>query len=162
MWALGLQQACPAYPQRRVHAWRSLPTPRLRRLRRAQTDFLSAATANALTTVLAGFAFTTHILPKISLLPAFVAGFTRVFTMATPGIVNLPAFFTSVAATLARLSRTDVTSFFFISSPSAMACARPPLLMTGPAFFIAFIGAMARMRGEYAAWTVASPPCLSH
>merc|ERR1719476_337089 len=52
----------------------------------------------AFTTVFAGFALTTHILPKISLLPAFVAGLTRVLTMATPGMVNFPVFFTSLAA----------------------------------------------------------------
>merc|ERR1739844_810593 len=34
---------------------------------------------------------------------ALVAGFTRVFTMQRPGITNLPALFTSLVATPARL-----------------------------------------------------------
>merc|ERR1719454_880493 len=66
--------------------------------RRAQTDFLSAATAKALTMVLAGFALTITILPKISLLPALVAGFKRVLIMHKPGIVHFPVFFTSRVA----------------------------------------------------------------
>merc|ERR1712228_735801 len=69
--------------------------------RRTQTDFLSAATAKALTIVLAGLALTITILPKISLLPAFVAGFRRVLIMHKPGIVHLPTFFTSFVATVA-------------------------------------------------------------
>merc|ERR1719277_1297222 len=61
--------------------------------RSAQTDFFSAAKAKAFTMVLAGFAFTITILPKISLLPALVAGFRRVLIMHRPGIVHLPVFF---------------------------------------------------------------------
>merc|ERR1712025_384153 len=65
----------------------------------AQIAFLSAETTKAFTTVLAGRAFTTTSLPNIMRLPAFVAGFTRVLTMHTPGTTNLPAFFTCVWAT---------------------------------------------------------------
>merc|ERR1712061_4109 len=68
--------------------------------RRTQTDFLSAATAKALTMVFAGLALTITILPKISLLPALVAGFRRVLIMHKPGIVHFPFFFTSCEATL--------------------------------------------------------------
>merc|ERR1711920_719235 len=93
--------------------------------RRTQTDFLSAATAKALTMVLAGFALTITNLPKISFFPALVAGFRRVLIMHKPGIVTLPVFFTSPVATLARVSRTLVTSDFFSSVPSARACAKP-------------------------------------
>merc|ERR1712032_237682 len=93
-------------------------TPRLGQKvrRRAQTDFFSAATAKALTMVLAGLAMT--IFPKISLLPALVAGFMRVLIMHKPGIVHFPAFFTSEVATLASVSRTLVTCDFFSSVPS--------------------------------------------
>ena len=64
-------------------------------------DFLIAATGYAFTMVLAGLAFTITSFPKTSLLPAFVAGFTRVFSMATPGMTNLPVFFTSAEASVA-------------------------------------------------------------
>merc|ERR1719468_478661 len=62
---------------------------------RHQIAALSAATANALTTVLAGLAFTTTSLPNIIFLDAFVAGFLRVLILASPGIVKMPVFFTS-------------------------------------------------------------------
>merc|ERR1719437_311160 len=112
---------------------------------RAQIAFLSAATAKALTTVLAGLALTITTLPKISFLPALVAGLRRVLIMQRPGIVHFPTFFTSCVATLARVSKTFVTSDSFSSVPSARACARAPLVMGFPPFiaFIAFIGAMA-------------------
>eukprot|EP00446_Apocalathium_sp_SHHI-4_P051083 CAMPEP_0177370176 /NCGR_PEP_ID=MMETSP0368-20130122/41841_1 /TAXON_ID=447022 ORGANISM="Scrippsiella hangoei-like, Strain SHHI-4" /NCGR_SAMPLE_ID=MMETSP0368 /ASSEMBLY_ACC=CAM_ASM_000363 /LENGTH=49 /DNA_ID= /DNA_START= /DNA_END= /DNA_ORIENTATION= len=42
-------------------------------------------------------------LPKISRLPAVVAGFKRVLTMQMPGRVTLPIFFTSAVTTSARL-----------------------------------------------------------
>merc|ERR1712039_532316 len=89
--------------------------------RRTQIEFFSAATAKALTTVLAGFAFTITSLPKISFLPAFVAGFMRVLIMHRPGIVHFPVFFTSCVATLVRVSSTLVTCDFFSSVPSARA-----------------------------------------
>merc|ERR1719382_748434 len=113
--------------------------------RRTHTDFLSAATAKALTMVFAGFALTITILPKISLLPAFVAGFRRVLIMHKPGIVHFPVFFTSREATLVNVSSTFTTCDFFSSVPSARACAKAPLLIGLPPFmaFIAFIGAMA-------------------
>merc|ERR1712190_487232 len=102
--------------------------------RPTQTDFFSAATAKAFTTVLAGFALTITSLPKISLLPALVAGFMRVLIMHTPGIVHFPVFFTSCVATLVRVSSTLVTCDFFSSVPSARACARAPLLIGLPPF----------------------------
>merc|ERR1712203_332991 len=90
---------------------------------RAQIAFLSAATAKALTTVLAGLALTITTLPKISFLPALVAGLRRVLIMHKPGIVTFPVFFTSEVATLASVSSTFVTCVFFSSVPSARACA---------------------------------------
>merc|ERR1719204_2812409 len=95
--------------------------------------------------VLAGLALTITIFPKISLLPALVAGFRRVLIMHKPGIVHFPLFFTSLDATLARVSKTLVTCVFFSSVPSARACASAPLLIGLPPFiaFIAFIGAIA-------------------
>merc|ERR1712139_458897 len=71
----------------------------------AQICCLRAATAKALTTVLAGLAFTFLISPKISFVQALVAGLTRVLMRQRPGIVNTPVFLTSFAAMLARLSR---------------------------------------------------------
>lgn len=92
--------------------------------------------------VLAGLALTTTILPKISRLPAFVAGFVRVFTMQRPGMVTLPALFTAFVATAARLSKTLTQSFFFNSVSVAMASARPPLVKTLPDAFMAFFMAL--------------------
>merc|ERR1719384_1020950 len=105
--------------------------------------FLIAAVQNAFTTVFAGFAFTTTVFPNISLLPALVAGFRRVLIMQSPGIVNLPALFTSLVATLARVSKTFATSDFFMSCWVAMASARPVLVMTGLLDFMAFIAFIA-------------------
>merc|ERR1719396_89211 len=110
-----------------------------------QMLFFNADTGKAFTMVRAGLAFTTHIFPKISLLPAFVAGFTRVFTMHSPGIVNLPAVFNCFAATPPRLLITFMHSDFFSSVSEARASAKAPLVMGfAPDFiaFIAFIGAM--------------------
>merc|ERR1719413_108825 len=87
----------------------------------AQTLFFSAATANALTTFLAGFAFTTTTLPNISRLPAFVAGFVFTFNIARPGIVNLPVDLTSFEATAARLASAFLQSAAF--KPVAVAIA---------------------------------------
>merc|ERR1719321_1761077 len=96
--------------------------------------FFRADTGKALTMVFAGFAFTTHIFPKISFLPAFVAGFRRVFTMHSPGIVSLPAFFNCAVATPPKLLITFMHSDFFSSVSEAKAFAPD---------FIAFMGAMA-------------------
>ena len=108
--------------------------------------FFRAATGKAFTMVRAGLAFTTHIFPKISFLPAFVAGFTRVFTMHSPEIVNLPAFFSCVAATPPKLLITFMHSDLFSSVSEAKASAKPPLVMGFAPDFIAFIGAMAAQR----------------
>merc|ERR1719230_325133 len=89
----------PRDPHRRIGDFRALKVA-------PQKFFLSAATGKAFTTVFAGLAFTTTILPKISLLPALVAGFLRVLILARPGMTNKPLFFTCSAAMLARLSRT--------------------------------------------------------
>merc|ERR1712207_120105 len=70
----------------------------------AQMLFFSADTQKALTTVHAGFAFTITTFPKTSLLPALVAGFLRVFIMQRPGMVNLPALFTSFVPTSAAVA----------------------------------------------------------
>merc|ERR1719266_2597514 len=113
----------------------------------SQIFCLRAATGKAFTMVFAGFTFTTTVLPNISRLPALVAGFTRVLIMQRPGTVNFPTFFTSAAATPARLSKTLEIAVFFISHLSATACAIAPLDMAGAAaaFIAPFIalGAMA-------------------
>merc|ERR1740121_2687990 len=110
----------------------------------AQMLFFRAETGEALTTVFAGFAFTIITFPNTSLLPALVAGFTRVLIMQRPGMVNLP-FFTSLVATVANVSSIFLATAGFTSVASASAAARAPFDMTAPAFiaFIAFIGAMA-------------------
>merc|ERR1719249_454521 len=92
----------------------------------AQMDFFSAAVQNAFTTVFAGFAFTTTVLPNISLLPALVA-------------------------TVASVSKILETSDFFRSCAVAMASARPVLVITGLEDFMAlafidFIGAILKMK----------------
>merc|ERR1712039_687050 len=71
-----------------------------------QTAFFRAATGKAFTTFFAGLAFTITTLPKISFLPAFVAGFVLVLRRHRPGRANPPVFFTSVVAISARLSST--------------------------------------------------------
>merc|ERR1719422_2044925 len=103
---------------------------------------LRAATGNAFTIFLAGLALTMVILPKISLLPALVAGFMRVLMRHRPGTVKMPDFFTSAvaisASSLMALAATD----FFSSHLVATASARAPLVMSLPPAFIAFMGAM--------------------
>merc|ERR550519_2837412 len=94
-----------------------------------QIVFLRAATANALMTVLAGFAFTTVSLPNIILLVAFVAGFLLVLILVRPGMVNTPAFFTSAVPTSANLSKSFETTPFFSSKLVARDSARAPLVM---------------------------------
>merc|ERR1719230_969779 len=115
-----------------------------------QTLSFKALTAKAFTTVLAGLALTTHILPKISFLPALVAGFRRVLTITNPGIVNFPALFNCSAAMVARPSTHAAACFLSISADAASASAKAPLVMTGPAFipfiaFIAFMGAILKV-----------------
>merc|ERR1740127_247834 len=100
------------------------------RLPRVQNSSFRAFAGNALTTVFAGFAFTMTVLPKISLFPAFVAGFLRVFNMTRPGITNLAFFFTSAVAMLASVSSIFFASAFLISQASAMLPVRALLDMT--------------------------------
>merc|ERR1712054_356679 len=107
---------------------------------------LSAATGKALTTVLAGFAFTFISWPKAILTPALVAGFTRVLILQRPGMVKMPVFLTFVVASVAKLSRRPAHTFVFISCCSARVLTRAPLVITLllPDFmaFIVFMGAM--------------------
>merc|ERR1719443_2863949 len=102
----------------------------------------SAATGKALTTVLAGFAFTFISWPKAILTPALVAGLTRVLILQRPGIVKMPVFFTSVVARVARLSRRPAQTLVFISCCSASVLTRAPFVMTLLPDFIAFIAFM--------------------
>merc|ERR1712151_1104350 len=102
--------------------------------------FLIAATGYAFTTVFAGLAATITTLPNISRFPAFVAGFTRVFIIARPGMVTLPVFFTSLVTTSAKLVNTLAQSDFFSSVAVAKASAKPVFVK----LLTAFIGAMAR------------------
>merc|ERR1719188_243014 len=110
-----------------------------RSFKRAQKAFFNAATANAFTTVFAGFALTTTSLPKISRLPAGVAGFLRVFTMQTPGMVNLTALFSSFVAIPPRLAITLLHSDFFKPDSFAKASARAVFVMGAAPFIAPFI-----------------------
>merc|ERR1719152_763123 len=114
------------------------------------TLFFRAATANALTTVLAGLALTLISLPKATRLPALVAGLCLVLIMQTPGMVNLP-FLISLLASSAKASKTLETSDLFFSQASPMASA---IALLGidftlfiaffiPPFFMAFIAFLA-------------------
>merc|ERR1719473_2191931 len=116
------------------------------------TLFLIAATAKALTTVLAGLALTFTSLPKAIRLPALVAGLCLVLTMQMPGMVNLPVLFTSFAASSAKASKAFDICDFFASQAAAKASAIPPLGMdltpfiAFMPFFIAFIAFFAIVR----------------
>merc|ERR1740130_587014 len=82
------------------------------------------------------------------LMPALVAGFTRVLILHKPGIVKMPAFFTSAVARAAKLSRSSEHAFVFISCLSASVFTMAPLDMAlAPAFmdFIDFIDFMGMM-----------------
>merc|ERR1711988_342524 len=107
-----------------------------------------AATANAFTTVLAAFALTLISLPKAMRFPALVAGLWRVFTMQTPGIVNLPVLLISLPASSANASKAFVISDLFFSHAAANASAIAPLEIDFAPFialmaFIAFIAFIA-------------------
>merc|ERR1719432_217085 len=91
----------------------------------AQTLFFRAASGYAFTIFLAGFAFTTHIFPKISLLPALVAGFVRVLILNNPGIVKTPVLETSLAPSSARLAMIFTHCALF-SSCSLASCSAMP------------------------------------
>merc|ERR1719278_359153 len=131
----------PSYPRHGARACgMSTCTPALEMA--TQTLFFSAATAKALTTFLAGFAFTTTTLPNISLLPAFVAGFVFNFSIARPGTVNLPADLTSFVPTAARLANTFLQSAAFRPVAVAIAAVTPDCDM---AFAAAAFGAMPRL-----------------
>merc|ERR1712144_10553 len=92
----------------------------------SQICALSAATGKAFTTVLAGLAFTFISWPKAILTPALVAGFTRVLILQSPGMVKMPAFFTSAVARVARLARRPDITLVLISCCSASALTRAP------------------------------------
>merc|ERR1712039_614930 len=95
----------------------------------SQTLFFKAETGKAFTTVLAGLAFTSHILPKISFLQALVAGLTRVLIMTRPGKVNLPVLVTSLVPISARLLMILAAAAVLISCSSAMAFAMALLVI---------------------------------
>merc|ERR1711972_656733 len=107
----------------------------------SQILFFKAATGYAFTIFLAGFALTITSLPKISRLPAFVAGLVRSFKRHKPGIAKAPVFFTSFEATSAKLFSTLEQIFCFNSNEVANAFARLPFVMARAAVLVvAFIG----------------------
>merc|ERR1740129_519546 len=104
------------------------------------------ATANALTTVFAGFAFTTTSLPNIILFPALVAGLTLVLILHSPWTVNNPLLFTSLAPTSARTPMSFEQIDFFKSVFAASASARTPFDIGAPAFIGNIVGDSRRSR----------------
>merc|ERR1719379_2113970 len=107
----------------------------------SQMLFLIAETGKALTTVFAGFALTMTSFPNAILLPAFVAGFTRVLILNKPGSVNLPIDFTCSVAMPARFSTTCLHTLLFIPISAEIACTKAVFVMAfGPAFIGFFIG----------------------
>merc|ERR1712176_1383149 len=113
----------------------------------AQMLFFRAAAGKAFTIFRAGFAFTITTLPNTSLLPAFVAGFVRVFNLHNPGMENKPVFPTSFVAISAKLSMNFEHTDFLSSHDVASASAIAPLVMgfpAAPAAFMVFMGAILR------------------
>merc|ERR1712190_146111 len=114
----------------------------------AQRLSLMAFAGNAFTILRAGLALTTHILPKISRLPALVAGFVLVLSLQRPGNAKTPVLVTSLVASSAKLSMTLEHTDFFNSHDSANAWAMAPFDMHFADFMAAdfFMGAIA-MKG---------------
>merc|ERR1711934_430750 len=108
-----------------------------------QMLFLRAETQKAFTIFLAGAAFTLMVLPKASLVPAFLAGFILVLIMQRPGIVNFPAFFTSAVARVAKVSRSCEHCDFFKPLWLVNASAMPPFERALAETALAFITFMA-------------------
>merc|ERR1711862_121512 len=100
-------------------------------------ESFKAFTGKALTTVVAGFALTTTSCPNIILLPALVAGLTRVLIIAMPGRITLPVFFTSLPTISVNELITLVQSAFFRPVLVATASANAPLVMALPPDFMA-------------------------
>merc|ERR1719282_129343 len=89
-------------------------------------------------------------LPKTSRLPALVAGLVRIFSLQSPGIEKMPAFFTLVVATSASESNTFAHTDFFSSHLVAKASAMAPFVIDfAPAFMVFFIGAMLKERPRW-------------
>merc|ERR1719356_1753018 len=83
-----------------------------------------------------------HHLAKISFLPAFVAGFIRVFSLNKPGIEKVPVLpATSFVAIVVKLPMSFVHTFFFSSHLSASAATIAVLVMAfAVAAFMFLIG----------------------
>merc|ERR1719220_1850622 len=139
----------PTLAPRRVHGERARRCLKAQHTDPNQMLAFKAATGKAFTTVLAGFAFTICILPKISRVPAFVAGLTRVLILQRPGTMKTPAAFTCAVATVARVSRSFVHCDFFTSVAVASASASAPFVMAFAFIAGAFIaGAIFQKQGR--------------
>merc|ERR1711907_221543 len=146
------------------HIAETCTVPDAKRLQRKRalphfTLFFNAATANALTTVLAGLALTLISLPKATRFPALVAGLCLVLIMQTPGMVNLP-FLISLLASSAKASKTFDTSDLFFSHASPKASAMALLGMDFTLFiaffipfFMAFIAFLAILKLAVRLWS---------
>merc|ERR1719146_329547 len=69
------------------------------------------------------------LLPNMTLTHAFVAGLTLVLMRQTPGMVNTPVLFTSLAPTLTREFNTLEHCFAFKPCSVAMAFSKAPLVI---------------------------------
>merc|ERR1719401_2892045 len=108
--------------------------------------FFRADNGKALTIFFAGFAFTIIILPKISFLPALVAGFIRVFNLNKPGIEKVPVLpATSFVAIVVKLPMSFVHTFLFSSHLSASAATIAVLVMAFAVFIVLIGGSIARV-----------------
>merc|ERR1719310_716575 len=139
-----LSELLPSLP-RDVPRRRSLWKCYLRFCISSQICFFKAATGNAFTTFLAGFAATFVSLPKMFLTPAFVAGFVLVLILHSPGTVNTPVFLTSAQAISTKEARKSEQAFCFKPCSSASILVTAPLVMglVAAAFMdVDFIGAM--------------------
>merc|ERR1719436_1404676 len=107
-----------------------------------QMLFFNAAVGYAFTIFLAGFALTITTFPKISFLPATVAGFVRVFKRQRPGIAKTPVLLTSFEATSASVFKRVEQTFCFSSNWPAIVFAMRLFGIARTAFLVvAFIGA---------------------
>merc|ERR1740127_358072 len=104
---------------------------------RPQMLFFRAARGNALTILRAGLALTMTVLPKISRLPALVAGLVRVLIFRRPGSMKTPVLVTSFVAISVRLLMAFMTTVFFSSCSAASASAMEPLVMAFAGIFAA-------------------------
>merc|ERR1719453_1088880 len=137
-------------------AAKSTPQPQADRLKWSLTHLVAASlkalTAKPLTLFEAFIALTLTTLPNIDRLPAGVAAFCLILSIARPGIVNFPVFLHSATPISPRAEKILFTSFAFSPVFSATATLTAPAGIAETAFvfitFIAFIAFPMIIRGQ--------------